>query len=259
MQVVNACTHLCDRARAKTRQQNRLPGNPAVKNMAAIEKLEEGELLLVFSHLSLRDLCLCCCVCKRWERIIQKADDKLWRPWFLRLPKAVRTSAVLRDCLPNGTRNFHRAALRAHANSWGSHSNNMFLSEDCFQVTRRPVAQSTDCARTKRGFRSGQHSWKVRWPSSPGSEAVLGKFLGHVINGRNSSCSSGGNCFLCVCPAVPYLSSYFSTRNFRKCQKFIFSFAEACESFLTGCDVMYVSLEDVMFAKHVIMVWRMWR
>ena len=143
--------------------------------MAGIEGLSDVLLEAIFSCLRIRDLGRSCCVCRRWDKIIHEADEKIWKRHFLQLKSAVQKSRTARECIKGPQ--FYQRMLRASANSWNPDdiSPNMFLSEDGYDVTRRPVAQSSDSARTKLAFTGGQHSWKVKWPALPGSEAVLGK------------------------------------------------------------------------------------
>lgn len=46
----------------------------------------------------------------------------------------------------------------------------LLSSFDC----RNPVAQSTDAARSKIGFRQGRHAWEVIWEGPLGTVAVIG-------------------------------------------------------------------------------------
>ena len=43
-----------------------------------------------------------------------------------------------------------------------------------FFLHRNPVAQSTDAARGKIGFRQGRHTWEVIWEGPLGTVAVVG-------------------------------------------------------------------------------------
>ncbi|XP_065189779.1 F-box/SPRY domain-containing protein 1-like [Sycon ciliatum] len=153
--------------------------------MAVQEKVSGGDLALgaIFSYLSLKELGRCSCVCKQWERVIRNGGPRLWKPLVLELvPKRAQKSKTMKDCfqyLRIESSQAFRAMLRSFLNSWSphDHSPNMRVTEDPYVMHREPVAQSSDLARTKYGFKDGQHSWMVRWPSSAGSEAVLGVAL----------------------------------------------------------------------------------
>ncbi|XP_033837421.1 SPRY domain-containing SOCS box protein 1 [Periophthalmus magnuspinnatus] len=55
------------------------------------------------------------------------------------------------------------------------HSPHLFLSACKEEVTRTPVAQSSDGARAETGVNSGLHIWEVLWsPKQRGSHAVIG-------------------------------------------------------------------------------------
>ena len=47
-------------------------------------------------------------------------------------------------------------------------SNNLFLAEDGYAVTRCSIDDSSDFARTKRALKAGQHSWRAWMPDSSG-------------------------------------------------------------------------------------------
>lgn len=54
-------------------------------------------------------------------------------------------------------------------------SENIEVKEGGLCFERRPVAQSTDGARGKRGYSSGLHAWEIRWPRAQrGTHAVVG-------------------------------------------------------------------------------------
>jgi F-box protein 45 len=52
--------------------------------------------------------------------------------------------------------------------------NQIYLSMRKFTVHRNPVAQSTDGARGKIGFKAGRHCWEVWWEGPLGTVAVIG-------------------------------------------------------------------------------------
>lgn len=63
-----------------------------------------------------------------------------------------------------------------HAWNPDDSSLNIFVKEsDPMTLHRRPVAQSTDCIRTKIGYTKGIHLWEVNWNSGQrGTHAVIG-------------------------------------------------------------------------------------
>ena len=69
----------------------------------------------------------------------------------------------------------HEAAL---PHSWNpdDRSLNIFVKEsDPFTLHRHPVAQSTDCIRTKTGYTKGIHLWELTWNSRQrGTHAIIG-------------------------------------------------------------------------------------
>ena len=69
-----------------------------------------------------------------------------------------------------------REEALAHAWNPEDRSPNVELkADDLFTMRRRPVAQSTDCVRTKMGFTSGSHLFKITWPSRQrGTHAMVG-------------------------------------------------------------------------------------
>jgi hypothetical protein len=49
------------------------------------------------------------------------------------------------------------------------------IKSDALTIHRRPISQSTDCARGKVGFNSGLHIWEIIWTSNQrGTHAVVG-------------------------------------------------------------------------------------
>ena len=66
----------------------------------------------------------------------------------------------------------------AEEHGWSSNdkSFNIVLKDSNNLVMRRhPIAQSTDCIRTKKSYSSGIHQWEVTWPARQrGTHAVVG-------------------------------------------------------------------------------------
>ena len=63
-----------------------------------------------------------------------------------------------------------------HAWNPNDRSVNIFVKEnDPFTFHRHPVAQSTDCIRTKKGYNRGFHMWEISWSTRQrGTHAVVG-------------------------------------------------------------------------------------
>ena len=70
----------------------------------------------------------------------------------------------------------YKAKLRAFYHAWNPNdcSKNIYIKPNGFTLHRNPVAQSTDGARGKIGFRSGRHAWEVIWEGPLGTVAVIG-------------------------------------------------------------------------------------
>ncbi|KAM5263793.1 SPRY domain-containing SOCS box protein 2 [Ctenodactylus gundi] len=66
-------------------------------------------------------------------------------------------------------------AQRRHGWNPKDCSENIVVKEEGLWFERRPVAQSTDGARGKRGYSSGLHAWEIGWPREQrGTHAVVG-------------------------------------------------------------------------------------
>ena len=112
----------------------------------------------VFSYLQLPDLRNCSLVCKNWYRFLNDENNDVWRMHCIRKLAEEALQSGLLSSVPT-----HKAKLRAFYHAWnpGDASNNVYIKENGFTLHRNPVAQSTDGARGKIGFRSGRHAWEV--------------------------------------------------------------------------------------------------
>lgn len=64
---------------------------------------------------------------------------------------------------------------KIHGWSQWDKSINIYIKSDALTIHRRPISQSTDCARGKVGFDSGLHIWEIIWTSNQrGTHAVVG-------------------------------------------------------------------------------------
>ena len=69
-----------------------------------------------------------------------------------------------------------KSEAEAHAWNPDDRSANVELKvDDLFTMRRRPVAQSTDCVRSKVGYSSGTHLFRITWPTRQrGTHAMVG-------------------------------------------------------------------------------------
>ncbi len=69
-----------------------------------------------------------------------------------------------------------------HAWNPDDRSLNIFVKElDPFTLHRHPVAQSTDCIRTKMAYERGIHLWELQWNSRQrGTHAIIGMSEGRT-------------------------------------------------------------------------------
>ena len=68
------------------------------------------------------------------------------------------------------------AVAREHGWNASDKSFNIVLKDsNCLVMRRLPIAQSTDCVRTKMSYSSGLHQWEVTWPMRQrGTHSVVG-------------------------------------------------------------------------------------
>jgi len=135
------------------------------------ENLPPPVLESLFSFLNIKDLRNCSLVCTGWYRFLSDENNDVWRLHCLRkLAEEALKSDVLSG-VPT-----YKAKLRAFYYSWNSNdcSRNVYVKSNGFTLHRNPVAQSTDAARGKSGFRNGRHCWEVWWEGPLGTVAVVG-------------------------------------------------------------------------------------
>lgn len=128
-------------------------------------------LNLVFSYLSVRDLCNCCRTSRRWRDILG-TRSYLWKQNLLaHTPDKFHNDPLLQDL------DTAKDKLIAYYCSWSEedHSKNVYVMPNKLTVHRNPVAQSSDLIRGKKGFSNGLHYWTVVWHGPKfGSSAVVG-------------------------------------------------------------------------------------
>lgn len=133
--------------------------------------LNHSVLEIIFSYLDLSDLRGCSLVCKNWYRLLNDEDNDVWRMHCVRkLAEEALRSDIL-SSVPT-----YKAKLRAFYHAWDPHecSRNVYIKPNGFTLHRNPVAQSTDAAKGKMGFRTGRHCWEVWWEGPLGTVAVIG-------------------------------------------------------------------------------------
>lgn len=137
----------------------------------AAAKLSSDILEIIFSYLSISDLRNCSLVCKPWYKYLNDEDNDVWRFHCVR---KLAEEALKSDLLKNVPT--YKAKLRAFYHAWNPNdcSKNMYVKSNGFSVHRNPIAQSTDGARGKIGFRSGRHCWEVWWEGPLGTIAMIG-------------------------------------------------------------------------------------
>lgn len=137
----------------------------------AANKLKPEILEIIFSYLSISDLRNCSLVCKHWYKYLNDENNDVWRFHCVR---KLAEEALKSDLLKNVPT--YKAKLRAFYHAWNPNdcSKNMYVKSNGFSVHRNPIAQSTDGARGKIGFRSGRHCWEVWWEGPLGTIAMIG-------------------------------------------------------------------------------------
>lgn len=133
--------------------------------------LPEIVLNEIFSYLAVRDLCACCCVCRKWSGILH-SESAFWENRLSReTPQAFEDNPLIQK-LPTA-----KHKLAAYQSTWSSedHSENIYVKDDKITIHRNPVALSSDLARGRKGYSSGEHYWTVMWHGPKfGSNAIVG-------------------------------------------------------------------------------------
>jgi F-box protein 45 len=151
-------------------------------NSIDISILEE-----IFYYLSVKDLVKCSRVCKKWHRILNEENSTIWQSKF----QETGTNDF-RKC-PHITNMTYKARVLAYECAWNDddHSKNIYLMNNCLTLHRNPVAQSTDGARSKAGFCSGQHYFIIIFHGpNLGSAAIVG------VSTKKAPLHSNGYCSL---------------------------------------------------------------
>ena len=127
-------------------------------------------LFHIFSFLSVKDLCRCSMVCRRWNSVL---DELFWNQVLQDTPslKTFLNSRVLK------TLNGSKAKLIALENAWNDRdcSPNIYILDNKLTLHRKPEPLCTDSIRGKCGYLQGLHYWLVTWHGPQfGSHAVIG-------------------------------------------------------------------------------------
>ena len=133
--------------------------------------LIDNILEVIFSYLDLKDLRNCSLVCKNWYRFLNDDNSDVWRLLCVRKLSEEALTSDLLSSVPT-----YKAKLRGFYHAWNPDdcSRNVYIKKNGFTLHRNPVAQSTDAARGKIGFRHGRHAWEVIWEGPLGTVAVIG-------------------------------------------------------------------------------------
>lgn len=126
---------------------------------------------VIFAYLDVHDLRNCSLVCKNWYKFLNDQNNDVWR---LHCVRRLAEEALKSDLLASVPT--YKAKLRAFYHAWNPNdcSRNIYVKPNGFTLHRNPVAQSTDGARGKMGFRTGRHAWEVVWEGPLGTVAVIG-------------------------------------------------------------------------------------
>lgn len=137
-----------------------------------MDKLSEEVLVTLFSYLpTFRDLLRCSMVCKKWRTVLDSGSAVWKHALDNEAPENFISDKLIQ---PLET---PKAKLMAYLCAWSDsdRSKNIEIKQNKLTLLRRPIAQSTDAIRGKRGFSHGQHYWIVIWHGpSFGSNAVVG-------------------------------------------------------------------------------------
>lgn len=143
----------------------------------AAAKLNTHVLEVVFSFLDISDLRNCSLVCKAWYKYLNDENNDVWR---LNCVRKLAEEALKSDLFSNCPT--YKAKLRSFYHAWNPNdcSRNIYIKSNGFTMHRNPVAQSTDGARAKIGFKTGRHCWEVWWEGPLGTIAVIGLATKHA-------------------------------------------------------------------------------
>ena len=171
----HACARNVARSRALTtisssRQSASKSVNSQLRMADQISEHEDA-LIELFLCLDLADLAVCSRVCRRWHALLSNGNSSIWEnQFYVLVPEKMQKSELL-EALPS-----YQAKVQAYCFAWNPNdcSKNISIKDDGFTFHRRPVPQSTDAARTRKGFTSGRHCWEVWWEKPFGSHALVG-------------------------------------------------------------------------------------
>ena len=125
----------------------------------------------IFTYVDLKDLKSVSLTCRKFNRVLLNESSIIWKH---HCHKQISKSILKSDILINVPT--YKSRLRAFFYSWDPNdcSRNIYIKSNGFTLHRNPVAQSTDAAKGKIGFKSGRHSWEIWWEGPLGTVAVIG-------------------------------------------------------------------------------------
>lgn len=143
------------------------------KNTTEWNSLPEKIWITIFTYLTpdIRDIRSCLETCKEWNRILSHESCDVWK---IMCHKKITKSILKSDIL--SSLNTYKSKLISYYYNWNSNdcSRNIYIKSSGYTLHRNPVAQSTDAAKGKIGFRSGRHVWEIWWEGPLGTVAVIG-------------------------------------------------------------------------------------
>lgn len=137
-----------------------------------MDNLPDEILERIFHFMDALELVKGARVCRRWNRLLEHENSKIWAARFKDCgDSSFRTSPLIREL------STFRSKVLAYECAWSDsdHSENVYLKGDSLTFHRKPVAQSTDAIRSKHGFLRGVHYYIVTFHGPKfGSAALVG-------------------------------------------------------------------------------------
>ena len=119
----------------------------------------------------------CAKVCKKWNKLLEPGDTKIWKYKYLPVENHVDMFEYISSDLVKNVLPHDKARIKALMCTWNEEdcSETLYLKEDLITVHRNPIAKSTDSIRSKSSFLYGRHHFVfVFYGSKFGSHAMIG-------------------------------------------------------------------------------------